>query len=147
MIEAKLVIAADGANSQVRKLVNIGTTGWDYAQSAMLINVKTEKPQQDITWQQYFQTGPLAMLPMPGNSASLVWYHEKDEINRLCSLSNRNLEQEIHAALSHETWAKLKWWHKAAFPLTRRHANQYIKGVLFTGRCCTHHKPNGRARR
>lgn len=127
VIEAKLVIAADGANSQVRKLMNIGTTGWDYAQSAMLINVKTEKPQQDITWQQYFQTGPLAMLPMPGNSASLVWYHEKDEINRLCSLSNRNLQGEIQQHFPTKL-GKVEVVAKAAFPLTRRHANQYIKG-------------------
>jgi 2-octaprenyl-3-methyl-6-methoxy-1,4-benzoquinol hydroxylase len=83
IIKAKVVIGADGANSYVRKLMNIGTTGWDYAQSAMLINVKTDKVQQNITWQQFLPSGPLAMLPMPGNYASLVWYHDKDEIKRL----------------------------------------------------------------
>jgi 2-octaprenyl-3-methyl-6-methoxy-1,4-benzoquinol hydroxylase len=132
-IEAKLVIAADGANSQVRKLVNIGTTGWDYAQSAMLINVKTEKPQQDITWQQYFPTGPVAMLPMLGSGASLVWYHQKDEINRLSTLSNSDLEREIHQHFPQKL-GKIKVIAKAPFPLTRRHANQYIKGrVILLG--------------
>ena len=48
-IKTKILIAADGANSQVRKLANIGMTGWDYQQSAMLINVETETQQQDIT--------------------------------------------------------------------------------------------------
>ena len=127
VIEAKLVIAADGANSQVRKLVNIGTTGWDYAQSAMLINVKTDLPQQDITWQQYFQTGPVAMLPMPGSTASLVWYHHKDEITRLAALSNSNLEDEIQQHFPVRL-GKVEVVAKAPFPLTRRHANQYVKG-------------------
>lgn len=127
IIESKLVIAADGANSQVRKLVNIGTTGWDYAQSAMLINVKTALPQQDITWQQYFPTGPVAMLPMPGNNASLVWYHQKDEISRLSSLANVNLQQEIQQNFP-ERLGNVEVIAKAAFPLTRRHANQYCKG-------------------
>jgi 2-octaprenyl-3-methyl-6-methoxy-1,4-benzoquinol hydroxylase len=133
IISAKLVVAADGANSQVRKLVNIGTTGWDYAQAAMLINVETEMPQQDITWQQYFQTGPIAMLPMQGNRASLVWYHQKDEINRLSSLPHADLEQEIAKHFPAKL-GKVDVIAKAAFPLTRRHANQYIKGrVILVG--------------
>ena len=55
-IAAKIVIGADGANSKVRQLVGIGITGWDYQQSAMLINVETQLPKQDITWQQFFET-------------------------------------------------------------------------------------------
>lgn len=132
-ISAKVVIGADGANSYVRKLVNIGTTGWDYAQSAMLINVQTEKSQQDITWQQFYPTGPLAMLPMPGNFASLVWYHDKDEIKRLSALSHRNLEQEIMQNFPTRL-GKITVMNKAAFPLTRRHANQYHKNrVVLVG--------------
>ena len=126
-LHAKMVIGADGANSEVRKLVNIGTTGWDYAQSAMLINVRTKLPQQDITWQQFFPTGPLAMLPMPGNSASLVWYHEKDQIKRLSAMSHEALGQEIMQSFP-ERLGKVEVVNKAAFPLTRRHANQYHKG-------------------
>ncbi|MFT5636250.1 MAG: 2-octaprenyl-3-methyl-6-methoxy-1,4-benzoquinol hydroxylase [Cognaticolwellia sp.] len=132
-INAKVVIGADGANSYVRKLTNIGTTGWDYAQSAMLINVQTGKPQQDITWQQFLPTGPLAMLPMPGNCASLVWYHNKDEIKRLSALSDSNLAQKIMQNFPKFT-GKVSVINKAAFPLTRRHANQYHKGrVLLIG--------------
>ena len=133
IIKAKVVIGADGANSYVRKLMNIGTTGWDYAQSAMLINVKTKKVQQNITWQQFLPSGPLAMLPMPGNYASLVWYHDKDEIKRLSALSDRHLTQEIMQHFP-ERLGKVDVINKAAFPLTRRHANQYHKGrVLLIG--------------
>jgi len=132
-ISAKVVIGADGGNSYVRKLANIGTTGWDYAQSALLINVQTEKSQQDITWQQFFPTGPLAMLPMPGNCASLVWYHDKDEIKRLSALPQRNLEHEIMQNFPTRL-GKVTVINKAAFPLTRRHANQYHKNrVLLIG--------------
>jgi len=133
VLRAKIVIGADGANSNVRKLVHIGTTGWDYAQSAMLINVRTEETQQDITWQQFFKTGPLAMLPLPGNYASLVWYHEKDEIKRLSALSHADLELEISTHFP-KRLGKVAVIDKGAFPLTRRHANQYHKGrVLLLG--------------
>jgi len=128
-ITAKLLVAADGANSKVRQLVGIGITGWDYQQSAMLINVETALPQENITWQQFSETGPVAMLPMPGKSqlggyASLVWYHHRDEIKRLSLLSNEQLQQEIIKAFP-ERLGEIKVIDKGAFPLTRRHANQY----------------------
>jgi len=137
-LTSKLVIAADGANSKVRKLVGIGITGWDYQQSAMLINVETKSPQDNITWQQFFETGPVAMLPMSGISelggyASLVWYHHRDEIKRLASLSNVQLQQEIAVSFP-KRLGEVKVIDKAAFPLTRRHANQYHKNrVLLLG--------------
>ncbi|MBL0709428.1 MAG: FAD-dependent oxidoreductase [Colwellia sp.] len=135
-ITAKLLIGADGANSQVRQLVNIGITTWDYQQSAMLINVETAQGQQDITWQQFFPTGPVAFLPLAKKQvdqvdnvgyASLVWYHQRDEIKRLAALSNTQLQQEVlaHFPKRLSELGELKVIDKAAFPLTRRHANTY----------------------
>ncbi len=144
---AKLVVAADGANSQVRQLVNIGITSWDYQQSAMLINVKTQRSQQDITWQHYLPSGPMAFLPLSkealNNSAklpleqngyaSLVWYQQRDEIKRLSSLTYLQLQQEIMAVFPKRLGA-IEVLGKGAFPLTRRHANTYQKKrVLLLG--------------
>lgn len=150
-LTAKLVIAADGANSHVRQLVDIGITAWDYQQSAMLINVKTQFSQQDITWQQYLPTGPVAFLPLPNQSivpfegersreqeqpggyASLVWYHKRDEIKRLSSLSNKQLTQEVMNVFP-KRLGQVEVIAKGAFPLTRRHANTYRKNrVLLLG--------------
>lgn len=148
-ITAKLVVAADGANSQVRKMVDIGITAWDYQQSAMLINVKTELPQQDITWQKFLPTGPVAFLPLSREplaeqqegleskthqgDASLVWYHQRDEIKRLSALSNQQLQQEIINNFP-KRLGKIVVLDKASFPLTRRHANSYQnKRVLLLG--------------
>lgn len=137
-ISAKLVVGADGAQSKVRQMSDIGMTGWDYQQSAMLINVETALSQQDITWQQFHQTGPVAFLPLPGKShlggyASLVWYHQTDEISRLASLSNQSLQKEIIKNFPSRLGA-IKVLSKGCFPLTRRHANSYQnKRVLLLG--------------
>ena len=156
-LETKLIIGADGANSNVRQMANIGITGWDYQQSAMLINVETELSQQDITWQQYLPNGPVAFLPLqafvnseshniqenntvrsestacfPGR-ASLVWYDTRDEIKRLSALSNAQLTQ---AVLNHfpKRLGKVNVISQGAFGLTRRHANTYQnKQVVLLG--------------
>ncbi|MEZ9706971.1 FAD-dependent monooxygenase, partial [Vibrio breoganii] len=63
-LSAKWVVGADGANSAVRQQAGIGITAWDYRQHCMLINVETEQPQQDITWQQFLPSGPRSFLPL-----------------------------------------------------------------------------------
>ncbi|WP_286265794.1 FAD-dependent oxidoreductase [Thalassotalea atypica] len=126
-INARLIVAADGGNSFIRKLAGIGCTGWQYQQSAMLIHVQTSIEQQDITWQQFTPSGPMAMLPLSGNQASLVWYHHKDEIRRLSALSNQALQERVLAAFP-EKLGDIKVLNKASFPLTRQHANSYVEG-------------------
>jgi 2-octaprenyl-3-methyl-6-methoxy-1,4-benzoquinol hydroxylase len=125
-LKTKLLIAADGPNSQIRKLAGIGTTGWDYPQSAMLINVKTEHQQQDITWQQFKPSGPVAMLPLPGENASLVWYHHRDHIKQLNQLSNSQLEAKVFESFP-ERLGGITVLNRASFPLVRRHANNYFQ--------------------
>jgi 2-octaprenyl-3-methyl-6-methoxy-1,4-benzoquinol hydroxylase len=138
MLTANLVIGADGPQSKVREMSAIGVTGWDYQQAAMLINVETSRSQQDITWQQFLPTGPVAFLPLPGEStlggyASLVWYHQRDEITRLASLSNSQLQQEILKSFPKKL-GDIKVLGKSNFPLTRKHANTYQnKHVLLLG--------------
>ncbi|WP_165310591.1 2-octaprenyl-3-methyl-6-methoxy-1,4-benzoquinol hydroxylase [Vibrio ziniensis] len=120
------VIGADGANSQVRANANIGVTAWDYRQHCMLINVETEKGQQDITWQQFFPSGPRSFLPLSGNQASLVWYDSPSRIKQLNMMTNEQLRKEI---LSHfpQELGNIKVLQKGSFPLTRRHAQTYVK--------------------
>ncbi len=137
-LEARLLIGADGANSQVRQLANIGLTGWDYQQSAMLINVETEHEQADITWQHFLPTGPVAFLPLAGKSAlggyaSLVWYHHRDEIKKLSSLSHTQLRKKITSNFP-KRLGNIKILATGTFPLTRRHANHYYqKNIVLLG--------------
>lgn len=130
-IEAQWLVGADGANSQVRQAAGIGTNGWQYAQQAMGITVEMHKPVDSITWQQFTPSGPKAFLPMFGNYASLVWYDSVDELTRLKSLNNTQLTQEIMSAFPQELMLNNNTFtvvDKAVFPLTRSHANSYIKG-------------------
>ncbi|MEH6452991.1 MAG: FAD-dependent oxidoreductase [Psychromonas sp.] len=126
-IAGDLLIACDGANSSVRQLLNIGITAWDYRQQCMLINIKTDTSQQNVTWQEFRETGPCAFLPLAGNNASLVWYHSPQKIAQLKSLTNKQLKATILAQFPHLDF-DFEVCDKASFPLTRRHAQSYYKG-------------------
>lgn len=130
---ADLVVGADGANSTVRALAGIGITAWDYRQHCMLINVETELPQQDITWQQFNPTGPRSFLPLCGHQGSLVWYDSPKRIKQLCGMSTEQLRQEVLSHFPAEL-GDVKVLQFGSFPLTRRHAQSYYKlGCVLVG--------------
>ncbi|WP_176399873.1 FAD-dependent monooxygenase [Shewanella sp. Shew256] len=126
-LEAKLLIGADGANSQVRQWAGIGISGWDYAQSAMLINIQTAQGQQDVTWQQFTPNGPRSLLPLPGNHASLVWYDDANRIKQLMQLNHKQLADQIRQHFPARLDSDFTVEAKGSFALTRRHANAYFK--------------------
>lgn len=124
-LQARLVVGADGANSQVRKLAAIGTNGWQYRQACMLITVDTGAPQQDVTWQRFFPSGPRAFLPLYDSWASLVWYDSPQRIRQLQAMPPAQLEREIAAAFPARL-GPVKVHAAGSFPLTRRHAQRYV---------------------
>lgn len=128
-VSAQLLVAADGANSFIRQAAGIGTQGWQYAQQAMGILIKTHAPQQDITWQQFTPDGPLAFLPLYDGYASLVWYAGAEKIKHLKSLKSVQLKQHIVAHFPPQL-VDFDVLETANFPLTRMHANQYVKDSL-----------------
>lgn len=128
-LQAKLVVGADGANSQVRTMAGIGSRGWQYRQSCMLISIQTQQPQQDKTWQQFFPSGPRAFLPLYDNWASLVWYDSPAKIRRLQGMSMEQLTGAISEAFP-ERLGPVIAIASGAFPLTRHHASRYVMDGL-----------------
>ncbi|PKF51840.1 2-octaprenyl-3-methyl-6-methoxy-1,4-benzoquinol hydroxylase [Enterovibrio nigricans] len=126
MLHGRWLLGADGANSRVRDYAKIGVTAWDYRQHCMLINVKTELPQQDITWQWFTPEGPRSFLPLPGHQGSLVWYDTPVRIKQLCGLSPDALRDEVLKHFPKEL-GNIEVLGQGAFPLTRRHAQRYYR--------------------
>ena len=125
--EADLLIGADGGRSQVRQLLGIGSTGWQYEQHCMGILIKLDAPQQARTWQEFKATGPVAFLPMQAPYANLIWYHRGDELQRLKSLDKAQLKAEILAQFP-PLAGDFDIENVAVFPLTRSHAQRYHQG-------------------
>lgn len=73
-LQAKLVIAADGRDSFCRQALGVGADVRDYDQVAIVTTVQTSKPHEQIGFERFSALGPLALLPLPGESRrSVVW--------------------------------------------------------------------------
>nr|WP_320134927.1 UbiH/UbiF/VisC/COQ6 family ubiquinone biosynthesis hydroxylase [uncultured Amphritea sp.] len=130
----KLMVAADGGGSRVRLAAGIGVHSWDYNQHALVASIVTAQPQQDITWQQFTSTGPLAFLPLSGHRASLVWYNRPAEVKRLLSLGEAEFINAVVDAFPDRLGPIDALLERGAFPLKRQHASEYVKeGVVLAG--------------
>ncbi len=68
-----VVIAADGSRSQLRQAAGIRTKGWQYWQSCVAITIQTEKSHNNIAYERFWPSGPMGVLPLPGNRCQVVW--------------------------------------------------------------------------
>lgn len=130
---APIVLACDGANSLVRSWSGIGLTSWQYRQHCLLAVVNTEKAQQSVTWQQFFPTGPRAFLPLLDHQGCVVWYDSPQRIQQLKQMQSAKLSEEIMAAFP-ERLGKVEVTAHGSFPLTRQHAQSYVRnGIVLVG--------------
>ena len=73
-IDARLVIAADGARSALRAAAGINAQELPYGQTAVVANFACERPHHGVALQWFDPAeGVIALLPLPGNRVSLVW--------------------------------------------------------------------------
>ncbi len=114
------------ANSAVRQQAGIGITAWDYRQHCMLINVRLEQPQQDITWQQFYQVVLTFIFAIVFSN---LWRSKSGRgrwfgMTRHLVLSNFLRWAQINYVMK-LSLASLKNWvmwvlNSGSFPLTRR---------------------------
>src|SRR5690606_27549276 len=64
-ISAPLFVAAEGANSPLRKHAGIRMNGWRYDQAAIVTTVRLERDHEGIAVQHFLEGGPFALLPLP----------------------------------------------------------------------------------
>jgi len=93
LLQAPLVIAADGKNSAIRQMLGIETRGWLYDQHALVASVTTRGKHQHTAWQRFMPGGPLAFLPLSHQGehcCSIVWSTTPEWLNNCYQWTNRN---------------------------------------------------------
>jgi 2-octaprenylphenol hydroxylase len=130
ILQAELIVGADGGQSWVRQHAGISVSTQDYQQSAVVANVRTEQPHRHTAWQRFLPTGPLAFLPLTDNVSSIVWSTTPQEAERLCALDSKAFRQELETAYASRLGRIVETGPRAHFPLRGQHASHYVKPHL-----------------
>lgn len=132
-LRAPLVIAADGANSAVRRLAGCATREWDYLHHAIVTSVRCAEPHQRTAWQRFTDDGPLAFLPLEREGehwCSIVWSATPTEAERLMALDDAAFCKELGRAFEWRLGEVLGADPRLGIPLRQRHAKRYVEEGL-----------------
>ena len=134
LVQAPLLVGADGSRSWLRQQAQITVRGWDYDHAAVVTYVKTEQPHQDTAWQRFVNRGPLAFLPMADGYSSIVWSTQPDNATRLCELTETAFAEELASAFAMRLGRISEVGPRAMYPLRFLMTEQYVKeGIALIG--------------
>ena len=71
-IEGKYLISCEGSNSKIKKDINIKNTYDDYKSIALVFNIEHKIANNNIAFQIFLESGPIAFLPIDNNNFSMV---------------------------------------------------------------------------
>lgn len=133
-LNAPLLVAADGANSAVRRLAGCETREWDYLHQAIVASVRCSEPHQRTAWQRFTDDGPLAFLPLERDRdqhwCSIVWSVTELEARRLMALEDAAFRAALGRAFEQRLGEVEEVDPRLCIPLRQRHAKRYVQPGL-----------------
>lgn len=94
-VQAPLVVGCDGRRSIVRKAAGLRFEGHDYDATAISTTVKLGRPHNGAARQVFLPGGPMAVLPLKGDRANLIWTETRAVAEALVALDDRGFELEL----------------------------------------------------
>ena len=130
VIQARLLVGADGSRSWVRQQAGISVRGWDYDQAAVVTYVKTTHSHHETAWQRFMPDGPLAFLPLLDGYSSIVWSTTPAHARYLSDLDEEKFCLALADAFEHKLGEVTTCGPRANFPLRFMLTQHYIQSRL-----------------
>ena len=129
-LRTKLVVGADGRNSDIAKQAKIKKSGWRYKQNALVCAIEHEIDHKGLAWQYFLPSGPLAILPMTGNRSSIVWTEKTNDADAISLLDDNQYMEILNSRLGSFLGKSKLIGGRHSFPLELRIADRFIDDRL-----------------
>lgn len=129
-LAAKLLVAADGATSDIRDRLGIATAQTDYGQTAIIANLTPGKPHRQIAYERFTDTGPMALLPMTDDRCALVWTLSNATADEVMQLDDKTFLEQLQARFGFRLGYFSKVGQRQAFPLQMVRARESVRPRL-----------------
>jgi 2-octaprenyl-6-methoxyphenol hydroxylase len=131
-VEARLLVAADGAHSGVRAAAAIEADVEDYDQIAIVANVGADHPHDGTAYERFTPSGPIAVLPLYDGSYGVIWSCRPEDAAGVLSLDDDSYLRELQARFGWRAGRFVRAGRRASYPLklTRAAATTATRTVL-----------------
>lgn len=133
-VTTRLVVAADGTRSPIREQLGLGVRETDYGQVGIIANLTPERDHRGWAFERFTRQGPLALLPLPGGHASLVWTVSEPESARLMALADSAFLEALQEAFGYRLGRMMRVGQRASYRLNLVRSRARRKGrVVIAG--------------
>jgi 2-octaprenyl-6-methoxyphenol hydroxylase len=130
VIEARLVVAADGAQSAVRSAFGVAAEVRDYEQTAVITTVLPQRFHEYVAYERFTATGPMALLPLADGRCTLVLTLKPDVAKVALAWSDQEFIAEVQRRFGFRLGRFLKVGRRVPYPLSLTRSDR-----LSSGRC------------
>ena len=135
VLTAKLLVAADGDDSVVRRLSGVRIRSREYDQAAVIANIATDQPHNNRAFERFTDSGPLALLPMAAtqdekNRYSLVWTINRSEQEEMMSWDDKTFLLKLKERFGERAGQFLQVSQRFAYPLSLMRAREHVRERL-----------------
>lgn len=116
-LRTRLLVAADGGNSAIRRQLSLRVREHVYAHDAIITTVTPDRPQPGIAFERFTDTGPLALLPMTAGRYSVVWTSREIETPGLLALSDEAFLARLQERFGYRLGRFMQTAPRRAYPL------------------------------
>ncbi|MGE4356654.1 FAD-dependent monooxygenase [Halothiobacillus sp.] len=116
-LQARLLIAADGAYSSVRAAIKKPVEKSEYGQTAIVCTAKPARPHHGTAFECFTRGGPLAVLPAPAGRVSLVWVNRDEDVHELMALESEAYAERLDELFRHRLGGFTELTPRQAYPL------------------------------
>src|SRR5260370_12855231 len=124
-VRARLVAAADGKASPLRKSPGIRTIAWSYPQMGIVTTVQHEAPHRRVAVEHFLPAGPFAVLPLTGNRSSIVWTERAELAPRILAMDTADFADELRRRFGDFLGAAEPVGPRWSYPLAFLHSENY----------------------
>ncbi|MEY2984201.1 MAG: 2-octaprenyl-6-methoxyphenyl hydroxylase [Cyanobacteriota bacterium] len=129
-IQTQILIGADGARSHTRSLANISTKGWKYWQSCVAFTLKHQAARNNIAFERFCDTGPMGILPLPGDRVQIVWTMPHSQAHQFANLSPADFKQQLWQRIGNILGDFELTTPRRLFPVQLMQSDRYIQARL-----------------
>lgn len=134
-LTAKLLVAADGGDSVVRRLSGVRIKQRNYEQSAVIANIATDQPHNNQAFERFTDSGPLALLPMAAtenekNRYSLVWTINSSEQEEMMNWDDETFLMKLKQRFGERAGKFLSVTPRHTYPLSLMRAQEHVRERL-----------------
>ena len=130
VIEARLVVAADGAQSALRSAFGVAAEVRDYEQTAVITTVLPQRFHEYVAYERFTPTGPMALLPLADGRCTLVLTLKPDVAQAALAWSDEEFIAEVQRRFGFRLGRFLKVGRRVPYPLSLTRSDR-----LSSGRC------------